>query len=226
MKRSRRVVLTLMGSAALSAVSKGRVRLCNCGPGYDGDTRPTAGSYCCPTSRGLGGSFHHFHGHGSRPWPAMASRRRADNIRMQRIACPERDDWHQTAEACGFDFHTIDGARYWDERGYYAFTLEEIERKSRRRRPRSTPMCLELVGRAVHDEDFFKRLQIPETHLAADPGELGARRQEPLRPARPRLRRTGYGKALNTMPIRRLRSSSRRCFNGPGRTGDRAAHHP
>ena len=46
---------------------------------------------------------------------------------MQRITCPERDDWRATAEACGFDFHSVGGERYWDERGYYAFTLEEIE---------------------------------------------------------------------------------------------------
>ena len=47
---------------------------------------------------------------------------------MQRIVCPERDDWRATAESAGFDFHTIDGERYWDERAYYAFTLDEIER--------------------------------------------------------------------------------------------------
>jgi len=46
---------------------------------------------------------------------------------MQRITCSERDDWRLTAEACGFDFHTIDGERYWDERAHYAFTMEEIE---------------------------------------------------------------------------------------------------
>ena len=34
---------------------------------------------------------------------------------MRRIVCPERDDWRQTAEQCGFAFHTIDGERYWDE---------------------------------------------------------------------------------------------------------------
>src|SRR5437660_323083 len=47
---------------------------------------------------------------------------------MQRIVCPERDDWRQTAAQCGCAFHTIDGERYWDERAYYAFTLDEIER--------------------------------------------------------------------------------------------------
>mgnify|MGYP002712463539 FL=1 len=46
---------------------------------------------------------------------------------MQRIACPERDDWQATAESVGFTFHTIEGERYWDERAYYAFTLDEIE---------------------------------------------------------------------------------------------------
>ena len=43
---------------------------------------------------------------------------------MQRITCPERDDWRLTAEQAGFAFHTIDGERYWDERAYYAFTLD------------------------------------------------------------------------------------------------------
>jgi hypothetical protein len=38
---------------------------------------------------------------------------------MQRIACPERDDWRITADETGFDFHTLDDERYWDERAYY-----------------------------------------------------------------------------------------------------------
>jgi glutathionylspermidine synthase len=81
---------------------------------------------------------------------------------MRRIVCPERDDWRQTAEACGFDFHTIDGERYWDERGYYAFTLEEIERSIEGPTAEIDAMCLELVGRALADERHLKRLQIPE----------------------------------------------------------------
>jgi len=81
---------------------------------------------------------------------------------MQRIVCPERDDWQQTADACGFDFHTIDGARYWDERGYYAFTLEEIEAKIEAPTGEIDAMCLELVGRAIDDEQYLKRLKIPE----------------------------------------------------------------
>ena len=57
---------------------------------------------------------------------------------MQRIVCPERDDWRTTAESAGFDFHTIDGERYWDERAYYAFTLDEIERGIEARPAKST----------------------------------------------------------------------------------------
>ena len=65
MKRSRRVVLTLMGTAAVGAVSMGfakRERPCGSGleavAGIDG--RP----YCRPTYGGFGGTLHHMHGHG------------------------------------------------------------------------------------------------------------------------------------------------------------------
>src|SRR5215471_3390396 len=81
---------------------------------------------------------------------------------MQRIVCPERDDWRLTAEACGFDFHTIDGERYWDERAHYAFTLGEIEQRIEAPTAEIDAMCLELVGRAIGDETYFRRLQIPE----------------------------------------------------------------
>jgi len=83
---------------------------------------------------------------------------------MQRIACPERDDWQSTADACGFDFHTIDGERYWDERGYYAFTLEEIEREIEGPTGEIDAMCLELVGHAVDDEEYLERLKIPQAY--------------------------------------------------------------
>jgi glutathionylspermidine synthase len=81
---------------------------------------------------------------------------------MQRIACPERDDWRATAEAAGFDFHTIDGKRYWDERAYYAFTLDEIERQIEAPTAEIDAMCLELVGHAIDDEEYLQRLKIPE----------------------------------------------------------------
>ena len=82
---------------------------------------------------------------------------------MQRIPCSERDDWQATAQACGFDFHTIDGERYWDERAYYAFTLAEIEQRIETPTGEIDAMCLELCERVVNDERHLKRLRIAET---------------------------------------------------------------
>jgi len=82
---------------------------------------------------------------------------------MQRLACPERDDWRLTAEQTGFEFHTIDGERYWDERACYVFTLEEIENQIEAPTAEIDAMCLELVGCAVDDEEYLRRLKIPET---------------------------------------------------------------
>ena len=83
---------------------------------------------------------------------------------MQRIVCPERDDWRTTAAETGFDFHTIDGERYWDERAYYAFTLDEIERQIEAPTGAIDAMCLELVGHAIDDEATLRRLKIPQAH--------------------------------------------------------------
>ncbi len=65
--------------------------------------------------------------------------------------------------ATGFDFHTIDGERYWDERAFYAFTLEEIENQIEAPTAEIDAMCLELVGHAIDDEEHLSRLRIPET---------------------------------------------------------------
>jgi glutathionylspermidine synthase len=82
---------------------------------------------------------------------------------MQRLACPEREDWRLTADQTGFDFHTIDGERYWDERACYAFTLDEIENQIEQPTGEIDAMCLELVACAVDDEETLRRLKIPET---------------------------------------------------------------
>jgi glutathionylspermidine synthase len=82
---------------------------------------------------------------------------------VQRLVCQERDDWRATAESAGFDFHTIDGERYWDERACYAFTLDEIELQIEAPTGEIDEMCLELVSRAVDDEKYLRRLRLPET---------------------------------------------------------------
>jgi glutathionylspermidine synthase len=81
---------------------------------------------------------------------------------MQRLACPERDDWRLTAEATGFVFHSIGGERYWDERAFYAFTLDEIERLIELPTAEIDAMCIELVAEAIDDEEYLRRLKIPE----------------------------------------------------------------
>jgi glutathionylspermidine synthase len=81
---------------------------------------------------------------------------------MQRIPCDERADWRETAENVGFQFHTIDGEPYWDERAYYAFTLKEIEEDLEAATAELDKMCGELVARAVADERLLRALRIPE----------------------------------------------------------------
>jgi hypothetical protein len=69
MKRSRRVVLTMMGSAVVGAVSAGFVPRTGCGPGLTVVPGPDGRPYCRPLSRGFGGTSYrlhggHDHGHG------------------------------------------------------------------------------------------------------------------------------------------------------------------
>jgi hypothetical protein len=68
MKRSRRVVLTIMGTAAIGTLSMGFVRRSDCGPGRTSqpirgaDGRPIES--CGVTYGGFGGARNRFHGHG------------------------------------------------------------------------------------------------------------------------------------------------------------------
>jgi len=81
---------------------------------------------------------------------------------MQRIAITPRHDLAARAERAGFDFATIDGEPYWDERAYYAFTLRQIEDDIEDPSGELHALCLELVGKAVRDERILQRLAIPE----------------------------------------------------------------
>jgi hypothetical protein len=68
MKRSRRVILTMMGTAAVGAVSMGFVRRSDCGPGTVAqlmrDSHGRLRPYCRVSYGGFGGAPHRFHGHG------------------------------------------------------------------------------------------------------------------------------------------------------------------
>jgi len=80
---------------------------------------------------------------------------------MRRVACDERADWRDIAERTGFAFHTINGERYWDERAYYAFTLEQIEHDIEAPTAELDDMCCALVERAVADDRLLRVLKIP-----------------------------------------------------------------
>jgi hypothetical protein len=69
MKRSRRVVLTIMGSGAIGAVSMGFVERRDCGPGFLHEVSRGLDGRPVVTCRGVayggfGGGLHRFHGHG------------------------------------------------------------------------------------------------------------------------------------------------------------------
>lgn len=64
MKRSRRVVLTMMGTAAVGAVSMGFTPARRCGPGLEAVPGPDGMLYCRAVHGGFGGTMHRFHGHG------------------------------------------------------------------------------------------------------------------------------------------------------------------
>jgi glutathionylspermidine synthase len=80
---------------------------------------------------------------------------------VRRIACEERADWRGIAEQTGFTFHTINDEPYWDERAYYAFTLDQIERDIEAPTAELDGMCRALVERAVADDRILKLLRIP-----------------------------------------------------------------
>lgn len=63
MKRSRRVVLTMMGTAAVSVVATGFAEARPCGPGLELAPTFFGEPECRPVQAGFGGAVHRFHGH-------------------------------------------------------------------------------------------------------------------------------------------------------------------
>jgi glutathionylspermidine synthase len=80
---------------------------------------------------------------------------------MRRIAVAPREDWSEKAEALGFRFHTIDGAPYWDESAYYAFSLHQVEDDIEAPTQELHMMAMALVDEAVSSEALMQRLAIP-----------------------------------------------------------------
>lgn len=81
---------------------------------------------------------------------------------MKRNRIAERPGWDRKAEALGFTWRHLDGARYWDERAWYAFTLAEIEDGIEAPAAELHQLCLGLVDEVVKSEALMARLAIPE----------------------------------------------------------------
>jgi glutathionylspermidine synthase len=74
----------------------------------------------------------------------------------------ERPGWRQQAESLGFRFHSIGGEPYWDESVHYRFTLPQIESGIEQPTQDIHELCMDLVSRAVRDEEYLRRLALPE----------------------------------------------------------------
>ncbi|SCA55665.1 putative enzyme [Candidatus Terasakiella magnetica] len=80
---------------------------------------------------------------------------------MHRIEIEERSNWQDLAKEVGFQFHTIDGEKYWDESVCYRFTLEQIETHIEDPTAELEQMCFEVVERVINDESLLQKFAIP-----------------------------------------------------------------
>lgn len=78
---------------------------------------------------------------------------------MRRVQQAPRPDWRQQVEDLGFDFHTIDGAPYWDEGAAWEFDPAEIDLLEEAGNTLHR-LCLEAVEHLVRRGDLA-RLGIP-----------------------------------------------------------------
>ncbi|MEF9601921.1 glutathionylspermidine synthase family protein [Paracoccus sp. PXZ] len=83
---------------------------------------------------------------------------------MEKRTLPERPGWRDKAEELGFTFADMGGEPYWDETSAYRFTLREIEEDIEAPATELHALCREAVDRAVRDEAWLARLDIPRQH--------------------------------------------------------------
>ena len=82
---------------------------------------------------------------------------------MRRVTAPSRANWRRDVEELGFTYHTIDGELYWDEAGWYEFSLAEIEEIEAATNTLHA-LCLQAV-QLILDQERWDEFQIlPEFH--------------------------------------------------------------
>ncbi|MFN6970750.1 MAG: glutathionylspermidine synthase family protein [Rheinheimera sp.] len=83
---------------------------------------------------------------------------------MKKIAIEQRPGWREYAQSVGFDFHTFDGEPYWDETGYYQFSLQQIEDDLEAPTEELHQMALSLVPDILADEQKLIALDVPPAY--------------------------------------------------------------
>lgn len=96
---------------------------------------------------------------------------------MQRITIAERPNWRERATELGFAFHSPNGETYWDERAYYAFSLDEIENELENAAQDIEELCRAAVARIVADDRIMERMAVPRA--ARDQIRKSWRRNDP-----------------------------------------------
>lgn len=86
---------------------------------------------------------------------------------MERIAIGERQNWREDAAFCGFDQHTVDGQRYWDERNAYRLTMPQVENDLEAPTDALMGMCYAAMDRVVNDSSLMTKIAIPELYHEA-----------------------------------------------------------
>jgi glutathionylspermidine synthase len=81
---------------------------------------------------------------------------------VQRVDSVERGDWRTQAATLGFAATGEDGARYWDERAYYRFSLAQIEDHLEAPTGELLAMCYRAVEHILGQDALLRRLAIPE----------------------------------------------------------------
>ena len=78
---------------------------------------------------------------------------------MRRVTAPPRANWRREVEELGFTYHTIDGELYWDEAGWYEFSLAEIEEIEAATNTLHA-LCLQAI-QVIFDQDRLDEFRIP-----------------------------------------------------------------
>lgn len=80
---------------------------------------------------------------------------------MKRRTISERPGWRAQAAEVGFDFHTADGQKYWDESACYSFSLAEIENDLEAAANTLAGLCYDAVERIIAEPALMERCGVP-----------------------------------------------------------------